>query len=150
MTTEAVHIRKATPEDADALAQCIDLAYARYANRIPDLPAVSEGCADDIAANQVWVATQEREIIAGLFLMPQDGFIKLANLAVHPDHGGRGIARRLMEISEREALRQGYRELRLNTHAAMPENIQIYEHFGWRVISRNGNTVSMSKSLPPE
>lgn len=87
-------IRKAQLGDADAMASCIDAAYARYADRIADLPPVSAGCAVDIAKKWVWVAVSGDgtgdEIIAGLFLAPGDGFMTLANMAVHPDHAGKG------------------------------------------------------------
>ena len=73
--------------------------------------------------------------------------MKLANLAVHPNHGGKGIGRKLTELSELEAKRQGYDEMRLNTHIAMPENVQLYEHLGWEEVSRSSNTVSMRKLL---
>ena len=147
LITGIPNIRTAMLSDADALTSCIDAAYGRYENRISDMPQVSDGIADEITNNQVWVAVVGNEVIAGLFLVPQDGFMKLANLAVHPDHGGKGIGRKLTEHSENEARRQGYREMRLNTHVAMPENVQLYEHLGWEEVSRSGNIVSMRKYL---
>jgi ribosomal protein S18 acetylase RimI-like enzyme len=126
----------------------MNAAYAQYAERITDLPSVSEGCAEDIANNQVWVAVQGDEVVAGLVLVAGDGFMKLANLSVHPDHGGKGLGRKLIELSEREAKRQGFSEIRLNTHVDMPENVRLYQHLGWAEVSRSGNTVSMKKHLP--
>lgn len=148
MTAKTHVIRPANPSDADALADCIDAAYARYAQSIPDLPPVSEGCAEDIANNQVWVVLQDDKIIAGLVLVAGDGFMKLANVAVHPNHGGKGLGRDLIALSEREAARQGYREMRLNTHVDMPTNVQLYEHLGWVEMKRSFNTVTMTKHLP--
>ncbi len=141
-------IRPARPTDAGALAACIDAAYARYAGQIADLPPVSEGCAEDIAVNQVWIAVQDGTVVAGLILVAGDAFMKLANLAVHPDHAGRGLGSRLVRLAESEAGRQGFREMRLNTHAGMPGNIRLYRHLGWAEVSRSGNTVSMKKDLP--
>ena len=147
LKSQALKIRKATSADADALASCIEAAYAKHRQHISDLPPVSDGIADDIAAMQVWVATQDGEVIAGLFLVPQDDFMKLANLAVHPHHHGKGLGRQLAALSEREARRQGYSEMRLNTHLAMPENVELYEHLGWEIVSTRGNTVSMRRCL---
>jgi ribosomal protein S18 acetylase RimI-like enzyme len=140
-------IRRATPKDAAALSACIDAAYAIYADRITDLPPVSEGCAEDIANHQVWVAVQGHTIIGGLVLIPQGDHLKLANLAVHPAQGGKGIGRALIEHSEHEAKRQGYDKMRLNTHADMPENIALYRHLGWVEVARVGHRVSMIKRL---
>lgn len=142
-----VQIRPARLADAAALTACIDAAYTKYTKRIFDMPAVAEGIAEDIADNQVWVAEQDDEIVAGLVLVPQGLFMKLANLAVHPNHGGKGIGRKLIALSEREARRQGFDELRLNTHVDMPENVELYRHLGWAECSRQGNTVLMVKHL---
>lgn len=141
-------IRPAQATDANALAACIDAAYAQYAERISDLPSVSDGCAEDIAQNQVWVAVQDDQIVAGLILVACIGFMKLANLAVHPDHGGKGLGRKLIELAEREAKRQGFGEMRLNTHVDMPLNVQLYQHMGWTEGAQSDNTVSMKKYLP--
>ncbi|USG60324.1 GNAT family N-acetyltransferase [Sneathiella marina] len=147
MNTTSPYIREAQLADAEALAKCIDAAYAKYADRISDLPPVSEGCAEEITNNQVWVAVDAGTIVAGLVLIPKTAFMKVANLAVHPDYGGKGLGGKLMDISEREALRQGFKEMRLSTHCQMPENIQLYTHLGWQEISRAGNTISMRKFI---
>ena len=148
LTSRNPAIRRAQATDANALAACIDAAYAQYAERISDMPSVSDGCAEDIANNQVWVAVQGDEVIAGLVLIAGDRFMKLANLAVHPDHAGMGLGRKLIQLSERETKRQGYSEMRLNTHVDMPENVRLYQHLGWAEVSRSDNTVSMGKYLP--
>lgn len=144
---DVLRIRKAQQADAVALVLCIDAAYARYASRISDLPPVSEGCDEEIAKDRVWIAVEEGQVIGGVFLVPQEGFMKLANVVVHPDHGGKGIGRALIAFSESEAKRLGYDEMRLNTHVAMPENVALYIHLGWEEVSRSGNTVSMRKPV---
>ena len=147
LSTEKSVIRPAAVTDANGLATCIDAAYAQYADRISDMPSVSEGCAEDIANHQVWVAVQGNEVIAGLVLFAGDGFMKLANIAVHPDHGGKGLGSKLIMLSEQEAKRQGFSEMRLNTHVEMPENVALYQHLGWTEVSRSGSTVSMNKQI---
>ena len=150
MTADTPIIRPAQPADASALAACIDAAYAQYAGRIFDLPSVSDGCSEDIATNQVWIAVQGNEVIAGLVLVAGDGAMKLANLAVHPDHSGKGLGRKLIALAEQEAKQQGFSEMRLNTHADMPENVKRYEYLGWAEGSRRGSTGAMQKYLPTD
>lgn len=147
MSEQDWHIRKAVSSDAEALATCIRAAYAPYADRISDLPDVADGLDDAILDNQVWVAVESGVVIAGLVLVAGDGAMKLANVAVHPDHGGKGLGRTLIDLAEREARRQGFGEMRLNTHVAMPENVRLYAHLGWEEVAREGNTVSMRKAL---
>lgn len=147
MPPKISRIRKATLSDVEAVITCIDAAYARYVDRITDLPQVSDGCADEVRQHRAWVAIQDGEIAGALFLEPQDGFMKLANLAVHPNHGGKGLGTELIAFSEQEACRQGFAEMRLNTHALMPENMALYEKLGWVEVSRKENTVSLKKHL---
>ncbi|MFT6459095.1 MAG: N-acetylglutamate synthase-like GNAT family acetyltransferase [Pseudophaeobacter arcticus] len=142
-----IEIRKANAADAEALAACIDAAYAKYASRISDLPPVSSGISEEIEQSQVWVATESGEVIAGLFLSAHEGVLKLANIAVHPEHGGKGLGRALMERAENEAKRQGMSEMHLSTHVDMPENVRLYQYLGWQEYERNGNRVSMRKNL---
>ena len=140
-------MRRAEHRDADALATCIDAAYAQYTGRIADLPPVSADCAKEIAKYQVWVAEIAKEVVGGLVMIPEEGFMRLANVAVHPDHTGAGLGRALIALAETESLAQGYRELRLTTHVDMPENIQLYAHLGWERDYRHGNKILMRKSL---
>ena len=140
-------IRRAEHRDADALSACMDAAYAHYAARIADLPPVSADYAGEIARFQVWVAEIADDIVGGLVLVPRDGFMQLANVAVHPDHKGAGLGRAFMALAEAEALRQGYRELRLTTHVDMPENVELYAHLGWQQAGQRGNKVSMTKTI---
>ena len=117
---QAATIRRATGRDADALARCMDATYAPYAERIDGLPSMSADCAEEIDKYDVWVAEVGAVIVGGLVLVPGDGFMLLANVAVHSDNRGAGIGRRLLALAETEAVRCGYAEMRLNTHVDMP------------------------------
>ena len=79
-------IRRAHAGDAEGLGRCFDAAYAPYAEVIDDLPPMSDGCAEEIAKHLVWVAEAGDAIVGGLVLVPADGFVQLANVAVHPDY----------------------------------------------------------------
>ena len=144
-------IRRAKQEDAEALSACMDAAYAVYATRIADLPPVSADCAEEIAKYQVWLAEiageVDGDVVGGLVLMPRDGFMLLANVAVHPSQKGTGLGRALLARAEAEASAQGYRELRLSTHADMPETQRFYAHLGWEQTGRRGNKISMRKTI---
>ena len=140
-------LRRAEHEDAEALSACIEAAYAAYAARIADLPPVSADCAGEIARHQVWLVEIAKEVVGGLVLIPQDGFMLLANVAVHPSQKGAGLGRALLERADAEASAQGYNELRLTTHVDMPETHRFYAHLGWQETGRCGNKVSMRKTI---
>lgn len=142
-----ITIRRAGFHDAEGFGRCLDAAYASFAARIPDLPSMSEDCAGEIERNLVWVAEAGGAIVGGLVLIPREGFMLLANVAVHPDGRGTGLGRRLLTLAESEAVERGYAEMRLNTHADMPETIGLYARNGWIETGREGNTVSMRKAL---
>lgn len=142
-------MRRAEPADAPALAACIDRAYATHAARIPDLPAVSEGIADDIATHLVWIAEREARIIGGIVLIPASDHAVLANVAVDPAATGLGLGRALIACAEAEAVSLGLATMRLNTHAAIPENVRLYVHLGWHETARSGTKVTMEKQLGP-
>ena len=141
-------IRRADIRDADGLGRCFDAAYAQYAERIDDLPPMSEDCAEEIAKHLVWVAEAGGTIVGGLVLVPGDDYMQLANLAVHPDNRRAGVGQRLLKLAETEAMDRGYVDLRLNTHADMAENIRRYTREGWSLVSRQGKKVTMNKDLP--
>lgn len=140
-------LRRAEQRDAEALAACIDAAYAEAALRLPDLPPVSANCAEEIARHQVWLADVAHQLAGALVLSPQADCMLLVNVAVHPDRRGTGLGRALIAHAETEASRQGFHELRLSTHVGMPENLQLYGHLGWQEFARQGNKVSMRKTL---
>jgi N-acetylglutamate synthase-like GNAT family acetyltransferase len=140
-------IRRAKQRDATALADCIDAAYAIYASRISDLPAVSEGIAKDIENNVVWVAEQDDNIVGGMVLVLKKNYVVLANVAVDPIATGTGLGRAFTELAKTESRRLGRVKLRLSTHVDMPENVSLYEHLGWQEAGRSGNKVHMEKTL---
>jgi GNAT superfamily N-acetyltransferase len=125
-------LRRAEPTDAPALASCVDTAYHHYIPRIgkPPGPMLAD-YAEEIIRHQVWVAESEQHIIGGLVLIAEEDALLLDNIAVHPDHQGRGVGRALLELADDEALSQGYGELRLYTHETMTENIALYTRSGW-------------------
>jgi GNAT superfamily N-acetyltransferase len=56
--------------------------------------------------------------------------------AVAPERQGLGIGRRLLDFAEAEALRRGYREIRLYTHETMIENQRLYSALGYEETGR--------------
>jgi len=140
-------IRRATPADAASLTTCIDNAYSVYAGKGIDLPDVSEGIAEEIQKNLVWVAVLGQQIVGGLVLIAREDNAVLVNVAVDPSATGSGLGRALIDRAEQEARTQGLGRICLTTHVKIPENVRLYRHLGWHETSRAGNKVHMEKSL---
>lgn len=140
-------IRLARTQDAVALTECIQAAYAPVATRGVSLPSVDEGVAEDIAANLVWVAEIDGRVIAGLIAQQVSDALHILNLVVHPDGQGQGLAKSLMALAQSFAATRGLQEMRLATHRDMPENVALYRHLGWLVEDQDGVKIIMSKQL---
>jgi GNAT superfamily N-acetyltransferase len=124
-------------------------AYQTYTARLggETLPPMAVDYEDEIRSYPVWVAESEDTLVGGLVLMPEAGFLTVANVAVHPRFQGKGLGRGLMTFAEEEARRRGYRELHLATHVLLTENGSLYAHLGWVETSRDDDRVYMRKRL---
>jgi GNAT superfamily N-acetyltransferase len=133
-----VAIRKATADDVEGVAAIVERAYSVYVPRIGRRPSPMD--ADYgmlVEAGEVWVLA-DPDPVAVTVLRRVGDHVLVENVAVHPDRQGEGIGRRLLELAESEAHGQGMRELRLYTHEAMTENIELYGHLGWEEYDRRG------------
>ncbi|WP_196259586.1 bifunctional helix-turn-helix transcriptional regulator/GNAT family N-acetyltransferase [Pelagibacterium limicola] len=64
------------------------------------------------------------------------GYAEVKRLWVAPSARGLGLAKRLMDVTERTARELGIRTLRLDTNRALPEAIRMYRNSGWTEIDR--------------
>jgi ribosomal protein S18 acetylase RimI-like enzyme len=60
-----------------------------------------------------------------------DRNIVVHRLAVHPDHQGKGIARKIMDFAEVYAKDEGYDAIRLDTYSQNPRNQKFYTNRGY-------------------
>jgi len=142
-----VTIREAVLKDGQSLAECFDSAYLMYKNSFPDLPNVSDGLSEAIVDKSVWIAELEGKLVGGIVLDPMEDYLLLENVAVDPDASGSGIGKALIGRAEAVCLNLGLNEIRLSTHKDMVQNIGLYEHLGWHVVSTEGNKVHMTKNI---
>ena len=98
---------------------------------------------------RLWVVEHDGSV-AGVVICVENNrpkSIKLANLAVHPGHGGQGLGRQLIQHAEQAARDLGHSEMHLNTHKDMADTQRLYLKLGWKELEREGATVMMKKSL---
>jgi len=135
--TEEFRLRAATAADVASVAAIVDEAYRPYIARTGKPPGpMLDDYAARIDEGTVWVLEQ-RAVIAGLVvLLPGPNYLLLDNIAVSPSRQRLGLGRRLLAFVEAEALRRGYREVRLYTHQTMVENQRLYASIGYEETGR--------------
>ncbi len=126
-------LRRATAADVAAVTACAVEAFRTYIPRLGLTPRpMTRDYAEAIAHLQVWVAERpEQQIGAALLLDVTDEGVLIDVIAVHPDHQGSGAGRALLELAEREALRQGHASIYLFTNEKMTENLALYQRIGY-------------------
>ena len=145
-------IRAATSADVPAIANIVEQAYRHYIARIgkPPLPMLDDYAAR-VAEGAVWVLEERAVIAAIIVLLSAPDYLLLDNIAVSPARQGLGLGRRLLAFAEAEALRRGYREIRLYTHQTMVENQRLYASIGYEETGRGAEAgydrVFMRKQL---
>jgi ribosomal protein S18 acetylase RimI-like enzyme len=145
-------IRPATAADAPDIAEIVNQAYRHYIARIAKPPGpMLDDYAARVSEGAVWVLEEGAEIVAIVALLPEPNYLLLDNIAVSPTRQGLGLGRRLLAFAEDEALRRGYREIRLYTHQTMVENQRLYSSIGYEETGRGSEAgydrVFMRKQL---
>lgn len=127
-----VEVRRARSEDAPSITRCVQEAYAHYTERIGKQPApMLADYSEVIARDHVYVAAIGPEIVGVLVLAVTDEGFCLDNVAVRPPAWGTGIGRRLLQLAETEARRQGFASIYLYTNEKMTEDRALYGRIGY-------------------
>ena len=132
-----VEIRPASAGDADAIRMCARAAYAQYVQAIGREPApMVADFHQDIADQKVWVAEIDARLAGFIVFFEQDDAMFLENVAVHPDHTGRGVGSALIRFCERAAVAARLSAIVLYTNEKMIENLSLYPRMGYRKTER--------------
>ncbi len=137
-------LRRATASDVAALTDCTAAAYEPFQEL--GLPPITEGIADDIRDHNVWVAEVDG-IVRGGIVLALGVHAHIANLAVHPEAGGHGIGKALIDRATDAAAAAGHNEIQLATHRDMTATQAFYCKSGWAETGREGNKVYFALQL---
>jgi Cys-tRNA(Pro) deacylase len=130
-------LRRARPDDVRAITALVDAAYGDYVALIGRKPEpMLADHARAVAEHEVWVVDEGGEVLAVAELIDRDEDLWIENVAVAPDHQGRGIGRLLLEHVERTARMRGRPVIRLLTNERMTRNRAMYERLGYRETHR--------------
>lgn len=160
--TDTLIVRAATAEDAVSLAATIAAAFEQYRGRlVPESAAFGE-TADAItrefaAGSGAIIAEQDKEAVGCVMIKPVDGDLYFGRLAVIPAARRRGIARRLVEAVEAEAVRRGLAGVRMAARAALTENQRFFSALGYVEAGREAHpgfdyptSILRRKALSPD
>lgn len=148
---EPFDVRQATEADLPSIRSVIAAAYDKYLCRMDKPPApLLRDYSPAIETGAIWVTGSP---VVGLISLTQvDDVILIENVAVLPDHQGRGLGHLLIDFAEQLARRRQVRRLALYTNEVMTENQSIYAHLGYQVTSQRTESgyrrIYMQKDLP--
>lgn len=146
-------LRRAAPNEADAVCDLVRCAYAKWVPVIGREPMpMRADYAAAIKDHLVFVHESSGSItvVCELELRPDHLFI--VNLAVAPELQGQGIGRQLLRHAEDVARMNGFGEIRLLTNEMMATNRAFYRRHGYEEydimpFEGGGHTVHMRKRL---
>jgi GNAT superfamily N-acetyltransferase len=135
-------VRRARPDEADAVGALVEAAFARHIAAVGCRPApMDDDHAARIAAGEQYVSDADDDsggagLASSIVLVDSGDHLVVNNVAVSPAYQGRGLGRALLAFAEDEARRRGYGEVRLHTNAAMADNLVMYPRLGYTEVAR--------------
>ena len=124
--------RRAIAADAALVRAISRAAYAKWVPLIGREPWPMTADYDAALRNhRIDLLHQEGEVVGLVEMIPRPDHLLVENVAVLPEHQGRGHGRRLMAHAEAVAATLGHRVLRLYTNQRFAENIALYQRLGY-------------------
>lgn len=130
-------IRLASENDLAFIEACARAAYSKYTERIGREPApmiADFGLA--IRNGQVEILVTDDAAIGYVISFVRDDHLFIENVAIHPDHQGKGYASTLFGFLESKTHEAGLNGIELYTNEMMTENLGLYARLGFEETDR--------------
>jgi ribosomal protein S18 acetylase RimI-like enzyme len=123
----------ASPEQAPEIRDLTVRAYAKWVPVTPRKPRpMTADYNTSVQENRFDLLYEDGKLIGLIETVEQDDEMMIVNVAIDPDHQGRGFGTQLMKHAEQRAKASALRATRLYTNKLMTENIVLYERLGYR------------------
>ena len=136
MSTSAIRIAEAA--DVPAIMRCAELAYEKYVERIGKKPMpMIQDFGKAVADRIIWVVETDG-VLAGFMIAYEktQNSLHVENVAVPPEHQGKGLGRQLLAFAEEIAHERGLPQIDLYTNEKMTENLALYPRLGFAETDR--------------
>jgi ribosomal protein S18 acetylase RimI-like enzyme len=145
-----VELRLARPEDAPAITDLVQAAYAPWAALIGRAPLpMTVNYAEAVDKHRFDLLEIDGALAALIETTLSDDRLLILNVAVAPRHQGLGLGARLMKHAEDLAIQARLAGVRLYTNQRFEKNIRLYAALGYRIdreeALNGGIAVHMSK-----
>ena len=149
---QGIEFRRAAGTDADAVRAVTQAAYAPWVAVMGRRPLPMDTDFDAaVRADLIDILEIEGRMAALIQMQVATDHLWVENVAVHPDHQGRGLGQLLMARADATAQGLGLGEVRLLTNVLMAGNLRFYAGLGFvetaREPFRGGTIVHFAKAL---
>lgn len=137
-------LRMATHSDAAAIAATIAASFEQYRGKLVPASGAFRETVESIASElnkgaAAIVAERNGEMLGCVLVEEMDGDLYFGRLSILPSARGLGLARRLIEAVEAEALQRGLAGVRLGVRIVLTDNQRLFSSLGYREISREAH-----------
>ena len=153
-------MRRGPVADWDALHALLGTCFAFMEGRIDPPSSLADMTPESLrrkAESETLVTLWDRETLAACGYLRDTGrSVYLGKLAVHPDHRGRGLLRRIVAEADAMARALGRPVLELGTRVELTENHATFARLGFAEVARTAHpgydrptSVTMERLVPP-
>ncbi len=137
-----VRIRRAGPDDVDAVRACLAAAFEPYRaaytsgaflDTVPDQDGIRRRVSEmTVLVAEAIEGGTARVVGTVAYQVAEPGLGHLRGMAALPEMQGRGVAERLLAAAEAEMAARGVTRVTLDTTRPLERAIRFYERLGYR------------------
>lgn len=134
-------------EDHDGFVNLVNDVHAEFGYSYD--PVLDADLADPPAFyRHIWVARMGASVVGSVALTSaKDGVTTLKRMYLRPEFRGQGLGRNLLRTAIETAVREGWKQIVLDTGAHQQNARRLYESRGFRLDRRDGASMCYSKEL---